>query len=120
MDERTAVSVTQVVRDWMSTRDRIVQNRQTAELTGLFMANQGTHMAFLRELETAARSLAGSLQLTPQAWQALGMALHHDSPVEWEPIIGMLPAWNPLEYETFRELTYSWNSTLNSGKRSGS
>lgn len=60
-DDETARAMREAVDSWMRNRDRIVGQRQRAEHAGIFAANQGTHLAFLRQLERHAEMLRGAL-----------------------------------------------------------
>ena len=83
MTEHNEDAILDVVNSWIGNRDRIVAARQQSELAGIFAANQGTHMAFLRQLNAHSAMIGGAL-----------------------------PPMNPLQVEAFKELVISWATNL--------
>ena len=108
--------ILKVVRSWVTTRHNMVKVRSRSQEAGLFAANQGVHLAFLRGLMNHASELAGIPCLKAMSfrgWEALGTALATDSLNRWEAVSGIsLPVMDPVTQEAFQELTYSWLSEL--------
>lgn len=83
MTELTGDALLDVVNSWITNRNHIVDARHTSERAGIFAANQGTHMAFLRQINAHGAMLGG-----------------------------ILPAMNPLQVEALQELVSSWASNM--------
>ena len=88
--DRTAQGIMDAVHGWLNARARVVTARTKAEEAPLFAVNQGTHMAFLRELKVHSMMIAGAL-----------------------------PQMNPVEIEACRELVSAWASEIELVTRGG-